>query len=369
MRNVFLQCSKFLCAIAITSVFLINYGCEKKDRNLEEIEKEVVRGNFREERTGFDTTEWCTVPGDGCLPGIVDYQTFYAEYVYVDNSNPEYSSLVADADSFKKANPETDSSIIDMDNFSNDYVVQNITVIWSGDSDYDLKVYHDGDTVLCEYDCSSGLKIQLDPGHYEIKVWDKNASEESLRNVWVNVVDSTQTRTHIIHNITYLEKIGGDYAQGQHTASYFFQIPSFSTGITAEGGLFVWIGDDAIRLDYGTAFQLIVDSEHANFGRIYYWGGDGWIDSGEEIALDNEFFYKVTFFVAVEDSLASITFETEEDTFLFDDIFSKTEKDESWAADTIARLQAECISKDSMKHIINFKDFSWKHTGGSGIDF
>ncbi len=369
MKNKFLKSVKFLCVTALALALLINLGCKKEIEKIrDEIEKKEVIGKFNVVRTQLDTTEWRTVPGDGCLPSIVNYDSIYSKYVYVDNSNPEYSGLVADADSFKSANPYTESSIVDMDNFSSDYVVQNITVIWSGDSDYDLKVYLDGDTFLREDDCSSGLKIQLDPGYYEIKVWDKNASEESLRNVWVNVVGGSELEDHIIHNITYLEKIGSNYALGEHTASYYFQVPSFSTGITAEGGLFVWVGDEAVKLDFGTAFQLIVDNEHADFGKIYYWGGDAWIYSGEEIALNNEFFYKVTFVVSVEDSSASITFAAEEDTFQFDDILSETKKDESWSAETIARLQAECISKDGMKHIVNVKDFLWDHEGGSGID-
>jgi len=364
----FLKSVKLLCVIVLLLALVINLGCKKEIEKIrDEIEKKEVIGKFNVVRTQFDTMEWRTVPGDGCLPGIVKYDSIYSEYVYVDNSNPEYSGLVADADSFKRANPYADSSIVDMDNFSSDYVVQNITVIWSGDSDYDLQVYYEGDTILNRYNCSSGVNIHLDPGYYEIKVWDK--SDGSFRNVWINVVGGSELEDHIIHNITYLEKTGSNYALGEHTASYYFQIPSFSTGITAEGGLFVWVGDAAVRLDYGTAFQLIVDNEHVNFGKIYYWGGDAWIYSGEEIALNNEFFYKVTFFVAVEDSSASITFEAEEDTFQFDDIFSKTEKDESWSSETIARLQAECISKDGMKHIVNFKDFSWDHEEGSGIDF
>jgi hypothetical protein len=368
MKNKFLKSVKFLCVTALALALLINLGCKKEIEKIrDEIEKKEVIGKFNVVRTQLDTAEWRTVPGDGCLPMIFDYQSFYAEYVYVDNSNPEYSGLVADADSFKSANPYTDSSVVDMDNFSSDYVVQNITVIWSGDSDYDLQVYLNGEVIIQENNCSSGLKIQLDPGYYEIKVWDK--SNGSFRNVWINVVGDSELEDHIIHNITYLEKTGSNYALGEHTASYYFQIPSFSTGITAEGGLFVWVGDEAVRLDYGTAFQLIVDNAHADFGKIYYWGGDAWIYSGEEIALNNEFFYKVTFYVSVEDSSASITFAAEEDTFQFDDIFSETEKDESWSAETIARLQAECISKDGMKHIVNVKDFSWDHEGGSGIDF
>ena len=138
-----------MCVTVLALALLINLGCKQEREKIgEEIEKVEVIGKFNVVRTQFDTTEWRTVPGDGCLPSIVNYESFYSEYVYVDNSNPEYSGLVADADSFKRANPDADSSIVDMDNFSNDYVLENIIVIWAGDSDYTLQVYLDGNVII-----------------------------------------------------------------------------------------------------------------------------------------------------------------------------------------------------------------------------
>ena len=171
--------------------------------------------------------------------------------------------------------------------------------------------------------------------------------------------EGEENETHIIHNITYLEKATARIPEGTHTASYFFQIPSFSTGITVEGGLFIWFGNEDVRLDYGTAFQLIVDEDDSNFGKVFYWGGNKWIDSGKEVELFNDFFYKVTFTVNVESRNASIDFEGKEESFIFSDIFSETEKDDTWTSGTVARFQAECISKDGMKHVVNFKDFYW----------
>ena len=354
-KKTFLKKESLLVIIALEIIFIFGLGCED------------ARVTFREAGTQFDITEWHTVPGDGCLPIITDYQSYYSEYVSVDNSNAQFSRLVADADSFKRANPDADSSIVNMDDFSNDYVLQNLTVIWEGNNNYDLQVYLDGEVVLQENDCSSGLKLQLDPGYYEIKVWDK--SEGSFRNVWINVVGSSELENHIIHNITYLEKIDPDLAEGVHTASYSFQIPSFSTGITVEGGLFVWIGDEEVRLDYGTAFQLIVDNGHSNFGKIYYWDGHMWENFTDQIEIDNETFYKITFWIDIPNDYASIVFEDETNYRTISGILSKTQKDESWSSETVGRLQAECISKDGIKHIINFKDYSWEHLEGSIFDY
>jgi hypothetical protein len=239
---------------------------------------EVVEGisSIYSDSTQIDSS-WMTVPGDGCLPMIPNYQQNYDQYTSINNTNLNFSQLIANAHALSSNN-------------------QN-----AGNSPY------------------------------------------------------------IIHNITYTQEINQHIAEGTHTASYSFQIPSFSTGITVEGGLFIWIGDDNVRLDYGTAFQLIVDQDNINFGNLYYWGGSEWIDSGEKIELQHNTFYTVAFNVNIDDHAATIFLQGNGILHIIDHTFSETEKADDWTTDSVARLQVECISKDSMRHVVNVRDLYWQH--------
>jgi len=165
--------------------------------------------------------------------------------------------------------------------------------------------------------------------------------------------------THRIHNITYLKKSHGRITKGVHTASFEFQIPDLDTGRTVEGGLFIWIGHENIRLDYGTAFQWILEKNDPKYKKLYYWKDEEWIDSQIIVPLYNNYFYKVTFEVNIDDRDASLTFEGKENTFTFNNIFSQTKKNDLWTDKTVARFQAECISQNGTKHRVNFKNYKW----------
>lgn len=267
------------CGLHEIKIWVLGSSVSEKNVWVDIVTEDCPR--ISEKGTQFDNN-WITTPGDGSLPERSDYQTAYARYVQVDNINPSYSTLVADAEALK-----SDS-------------------------------------------------------------------------------EGTSSEPHIVHNITYLPKQDPRASKGRHTASYYFQIPSFTKGTTTEGGLFVWVSDEKVRRDFGTAFQLIVAEADTNFGKIYYWGGSAkkWVYSDRRIEPATDFFYKVTFIVSVEDRDATIIFEDKNESYTFgSNVFSETEKgeNENWPSYTVARLQAECISKDGMRHTVNFKDYSWNH--------
>ena len=207
-----------------------------------------------------------------------------------------------------------------------------------------LPIIDDYQAIYAQYvqlDNSYSFYSQLVADAYQLKADRKNEEDD----------------IHIIHSIIYLKKTSPRITEGIHTASFYFQIPSFTTGITVEGGLFIWMGN--IRLDYGTAFQLIVDKDNSDYEKIFYWSGNKWIDSHKKVHLTNDFFYKITFTLNITNLDASIDFDGNGESFTLSDVFSETEKDDSWTMDTVARLQAECISKNGIKHIVNFKDCYW----------
>jgi len=167
-----------------------------------------------------------------------------------------------------------------------------------------------------------------------------------------------------IHNITYLEKSYPNILEGVHTASYSFQIPSLETGRTVEGGFFIWIGGET-RLDYGTAFQLILDDTDEKYEKLYYWyakdGEEKWIYSDKKVKIYNDFFYKVTYTLDYNTRYASILFEGKDEFYFISDIISETTKDKTWTDKTVARFQAESISRDGKNHKVNFKNYTWSH--------
>jgi hypothetical protein len=317
--------------------------------------------------------------------------------------------------------------LLKMENLTTRVRVKSPVFITWGPEKRILQIYRKGVIINQETEHTPqcpGVEIILDNDLYEFKLWKPNADRAEI-STWVNVVDKIDYIDHgtqfdadkwltvpgdackpiianyqtayskyveldntnmlysqlvchtddfkndirvngeqKIHNITYLEKSYVNILEGVHTASYSFQIPSLDTGRTVEGGLFIWVGGET-RLDYGTAFQLIVEKGDKDYEKLYYWTGSGpgneWKYSGKKVKLYNDFFYKVTYTVNCNRRDANIIFEGKDEFYVFTDIFSETTKDKTWSDITVARLQAECISKDGMKYKVNFKNYIWSH--------
>jgi hypothetical protein len=349
---------------------------------------------------------------DFFLPAILMLGTIFLTSCPTENDQPECPE--------PNLSEVSEDHLVNFEDFTSGGKAKSPLFVTWGPVKRILQVYSNGITILDTALCP-GYEISLSSGLYEFKLWRVNKSipEASL---WVDVVnedsmliykgnqfndewitvpgdgcrpmitgyqekyakyvsadnsnpsysqlvadaaalkadsEGEEDEKHIIHNITYLSRADSKISAGAHTASYNFQIPSFTTGKTVEGGLFIWLGGEDVRLDFGTAFQLIIDEEDANYGKLYYWGGDNWIDSGKRVEMFRDFEYKVTFTVELERYDATIQFEGLNESFMFSDILSQTVKDETWSVDTVARFQAECISKDSIKHVVNFNDILW----------
>ena len=182
------------------------------------------------------------------------------------------------------------------------------------------------------------------------------------------LIANTWQRGVMAHNITYKTKL--DDADRQmfrhvHLLKYKFRMPEVPTtagsGINAqtlEGGFFIWDGSNT-RLDYGLAFQWILNPWMSTFGDIRTWHNEEWVSSGY-LQPDTEW-HEIEFAMDYYNQLTAITI----DGISMPCTFSATTKDASWGNETAARLQAEIISiwpganPSAPHHKAEFKDWQW----------
>ena len=131
-------------------------------------------------------------------------------------------------------------------------------------------------------------------------------------------------------------------------------------GQTVEGGLFVWDGF-ATQLDYGLAFQWVINPFDVDYKKIRYWDGSNWQSLGVNLDPDNKY-HTIEFHLDISNYEAYLTI----DNITYpQNVFSETPKI-GFGATVDARFQAETISIfppelgtiPSQK--VNFKDWSWK---------
>jgi hypothetical protein len=172
-------------------------------------------------------------------------------------------------------------------------------------------------------------------------------------------------RTIMAHNITFKRIIDDSAFRFIHTCGYKFKLPYLPSknntdlnGQTIEGGIFIWDGGGT-RLDYGLAFQWIINPWLDNFGEILYWTGEQWTPAGylepdiswHEIKMVFDFARETTALLIDGDHYPSQ--------------FTETPKPDTWGTETAARLQAEIISlypdgqENEFLHKAHFKDWNW----------
>ena len=173
-------------------------------------------------------------------------------------------------------------------------------------------------------------------------------------------------RRIMVHNITYHKIVDDDAMTCLHTAKYKFKMPyTISTantdfnGQTVEGGLFVWDGPDT-ELDYGLAFQWVINPWDANYKSFRYWDGSTWQALGT-LEPDTQY-HTVEFELDIPNEEAYLTL----DGFTFlNNVFSATTKT-GWSSIIEARFQAETISifppatGSVPLQKVNFKDWEWE---------
>ena len=77
--------------------------------------------------------------------------------------------------------------------------------------------------------------------------------------------------------------------------------------------------------------------------------------------LETDTFYEIKFILDVTNKEADIIISYDDSTIEINNVFHEATKDGWSRTSTLAHLQAECISKDGVRHAVIFKDYSWCH--------
>lgn len=201
------------------------------------------------------------------------------------------------------------------------------------------------------------------PGVEPVNIADISCENEpDFSEVNANILK----RQVMAHNITYIKDMDVEAMNCIHRARYKFQLPYvISTGNTdyngqtVEGGLFVWDGADT-QLDYGLAFQWVINPWDPNFKAIRYWDGTTWINLGT-LEPDTSV-HTIKFKLNMVNQTAYITLDG--NTFS-QNVFSSTVKI-GWSSLIESRFQAEVISiypgptGPYLEQKVIFKNWRWK---------
>lgn len=201
------------------------------------------------------------------------------------------------------------------------------------------------------------------PGEAPVSLSDMSRVDKTNRSI---LKANTHNRRIMAHNLTYHKIVDSSAMTSVHEAEYKFKLPYvISTantdfnGQTVEGGLFVWDGPDT-QLDYGLAFQWIINPWDSNYKAIMYWDGIAWQSLGT-LEPDTSY-HTIKFSLDIPNETAYLTVDGVGFT---QNIFSSTTKT-GWSSIIEARFQAETISiyppatGPVPKQKVNFKDWQWE---------
>ena len=202
------------------------------------------------------------------------------------------------------------------------------------------------------------------PGEAAVNSADISTVNQTTESV---VKANILNRRIMAHNITFHRITDPDALIDTHVASYEFKVPyTIATsntdfnGQTVEGGLFVWDGPTT-ELDYGLAFQWIINPFDPDYKALRYWDGSGWQSLGQDLEPDSNY-HTAEFELDIPNEEAYFKLDG---TSFAQNIFSETTKT-GFGTTVDARFQAETISIyppatgtiPSQK--VNFKDWSWE---------
>nr|WP_290665661.1 hypothetical protein [Ardenticatena sp.] len=178
-----------------------------------------------------------------------------------------------------------------------------------------------------------------------------------------------QRRPIMAHNITFLRIVDERTLRAAHECHYVFRLPFTPSldapdmnGETVEGGLFVWDGANT-RMEYGLAFQWVVNPWSPSFGELRAWSGEKggvWVPIGS-LLPDNRW-HRVRYWLDIPAGRARLRI----DNRVFELPVAATSKDASWGTEIAARLQFEVISLypgetgAGAMHAVEVKDWHWK---------
>jgi hypothetical protein len=167
-----------------------------------------------------------------------------------------------------------------------------------------------------------------------------------------------QDRRIMAHNITFYRLIAAVLLHTSHRCGYQFRLPDTTTGETLEGGLFVWDGSGT-RLDYGTAFQWVVNPANPLYGAIQTWS-NGWQHAGT--LTPNTHWHSMQIAFNPHFKRATIVIDLTRYTVPL----VGTPRPPDWGTETAARLQAEIVSLypgeegNGALHTGHFRNWYWK---------
>lgn len=203
-------------------------------------------------------------------------------------------------------------------------------------------------------------------GQGEVSIADIRAKHSGA---YSTLQANTRRRLVMAHNITYTSANDLDTIGNYQEASVEFRLPDMPArgnqrfnAQTLEAGLFVWDGADT-RLDYGMAFQWLLNPWLPSFGALRVWRqtntGPRWTDVGY-LQPDTEWHRLDIRYQATGSTAALLV-----DGNLLDAQETLTTKPDYWG-DTIAgRFQVEIISmwpgksKTGCRHEADFRNWSW----------
>ncbi len=203
------------------------------------------------------------------------------------------------------------------------------------------------------------------PGEAPASAADIKTINKTKRSI---VKANIHNRRIMVHNITFHKIVDPTALTDVQKATYKFKVPyTISTantdfnGQTVEGGLFVWDGPTT-ELDYGLAFQWVINPWDPEYKNLFYWAGDsGWAPLGVSLEPNTKY-HTIEYYLDIPNSEAYLTINGIK---LSQNVFSETTK-EGFGASVDARFQAETISLfppetgtiPSQK--VNFKNWTWE---------
>jgi hypothetical protein len=216
-------------------------------------------------------------------------------------------------------------------------------------------------TDLSGWETELGDGLYTAPGQAPVNVADiATIHSGSLSTLRANVA----RRGVMAHNITFKRQIDATCFGTVHVVQYAFRLPYMpatnawpDNAQTVEGGFFVWDGPST-RLDYGLAFQWILNPWMPTFGAIRTWTGSRWSNTGFLTVDTNWHTVTMTFDPHHSSTAMSI------DSTPIPAALTTTPKD-GWGTEIAARLQAEMISlwpgsrQTAPSHRLEVRDWTW----------
>lgn len=214
-----------------------------------------------------------------------------------------------------------------------------------------------------------GDGVYVAPG--ESALTDRDIQNDHYDDATVMKANVDRKRA-MVHNISFLRSQDANALRATHRAGYSFRLLALPdendpdmAGQTVEGGLFVWDGAET-QLDYGAAFQWIVNPKSPGYGKVFAWyatpdGVREWRAVGT--LKPDTAWHRVE--VVVSPSSGTATLSIDNGSIFVPDALAR-ERKPGFGSDVTSRLQVEIISADPRPgdvarkyHAVAVANWSW----------